>query len=149
MLSLATNSAFSGVKLSVHWYWRRILKLLAQYDDNVREILPGNRQIAEQFITSWGLLFVDDLCSGLSNPEGMDWVDWESNTMFLRFKDFILREEKQLERKLRTVNYSIDDENTLAMVTNGARPEKVRDTMCCRYTTDAFLLSIPCRLYVS
>lgn len=115
----------SGSELACNWYYRRIIRLHQIFYELSREALPANRQIISEFI-EWPVCIVDDLCSGLREPDAWDGVDWDSYPVFKKFKDYIIEQEKRIEKVLRTITYNLDDEIALTLVTGGVRPEKVR-----------------------
>jgi hypothetical protein len=73
--------------------------------------------------------FVEKIIAGLSNVSLSDNIDWESDAMFLRFKDHVVEEEEELEKRMRGVTYYIEDTSTLELISGGARPEKVRQIL--------------------
>ena len=110
------------------WYFRRIRRLFSDIQGAASRILPTNRLAVSEFVHGWSLSFVEDIMSGLRDVEEFDEVDWEYDILFARFKDYVLEEEAKLEKTLGTVNYFLDDENTLALVAGHDRPEKVGST---------------------
>ena len=111
--------------MSVQWYHRRIRKLFAEIARASELILPANRLVVGNFIVSWHLHVLEDILSGLQHTSAWDDCDWDSDITFLKFKDYIVDQESKLEQALRSVRYCIDEENTLAVMTGGGRPEKV------------------------
>jgi hypothetical protein len=82
------------------------------------------------FSISYEVRFVEKILAGLSNVSLYDNIDWDSDVMFLRFKDYVAEEEKELENRMRRVTYYIEDTVTLELISGGARPEKVRQIFC-------------------
>ncbi len=111
--------------MTTNWYWRRIRKnlgaALAAYED----MLPANRVASSGFFQWWVLATVDNTLSGLGGAREWDLVDWRGDTIFLKFKEYVLDEERKLKTKLRELSYNIDQDNILHTLTGGVRPEKV------------------------
>ncbi|KAI0699900.1 hypothetical protein C8T65DRAFT_296564 [Cerioporus squamosus] len=113
-----------GFEMTVQWYFRRIRKVIADIVRATFEALPANRKIISDFITSWQVRCVEDILSGLRDVEQWDSTDWESDVMFLKFKDYVVEHEQKIEHNLRGVKYVIDEANTLKIVAGDGRPEK-------------------------
>lgn len=111
--------------MTVQWYFRRIRKIISDIVDATIEALPANRKIIADFISSWPVRWVEDFLSGLRDVEQWDDTDWESDVMFLKFKDYVVENEQKIDHNLRGVKYVIDEANTLKIVAGDGRPEKV------------------------
>ncbi len=122
---LSAKADIAGFECSVNWYYRRIIRLIDEVAEQSKKVLPSNRKIVNSFIQSDWSLFIDDLCNGLQSAATFDSTDWDNNFLFNQFKPYLLKEEQRMEKMLCTVTYNLDDENTLALVTGGGRPEKV------------------------
>jgi len=81
-------------------------------------VLPPNRAAFDDYFeTVWITVrtLTDAVCSlsaGLDNPE--------------KFKSYLDAEDRRLENNLRAVDYVIDGNDTLTLITGGGRIEKVR-----------------------
>ncbi|RPD68335.1 hypothetical protein L226DRAFT_346944 [Lentinus tigrinus ALCF2SS1-7] len=95
-----------GFEMTVQWYFRRIRKIIGD------------------FISSWHVRWIEDFLSGLRDVEQWDSTDWESDVMFMKFKDYVVENERNIEHNLRGVNYYLDEANTLSIVAGNGRPEK-------------------------
>ncbi|KAK7040772.1 hypothetical protein VNI00_009678 [Paramarasmius palmivorus] len=113
-----------GFEMTVQWYFRRIRKLFADIYFASKRALPANRQIIAEFMTSWEIRKIEDLLSALRDVDLWDDTNWDSDVRFLKFKDYVVGNETNMDKELRRVNYYIDEANTLAMVTGSGRPEK-------------------------
>ncbi|RPD69593.1 hypothetical protein L226DRAFT_446030, partial [Lentinus tigrinus ALCF2SS1-7] len=114
-----------GFEMTVQWYFRRIRKVISEITQATVEALPANRKIIGDFISSWTVRWIEDFLSGLRDVEQWDSTDWESDVMFLKFKDYVVENERKLEHNLRGVKYYLDETNTLSIVAGSGRPEKV------------------------
>ncbi|KAF5347531.1 hypothetical protein D9758_014525 [Tetrapyrgos nigripes] len=113
-----------GFEMAVQWYFRRIRKLFADISAASQFALKTNRGVIARFITSWEILLVENFLSGLRDTDEWDDTDWNLDATFLKFKDYIIENEMGMDRRLRAVNYIIDEVNTLTMVTGAVRLEK-------------------------
>jgi hypothetical protein len=111
--------------MTVQWYFRRIRKLLLNITNASYLILPSNRKAMHAFAQSWQVQFIEWILCGLTNVDMWDNTSWDSDTMFLRFKDYVIDSEQEIQKRLRGVNYYIDDANTLNLTAGAGRPEKV------------------------
>jgi hypothetical protein len=116
-----------GVEIVSNWYYRLILQDFVELDKVAGNVLPANRHIVNGFISSRALDFVDDIMSGIQITDPYDGSDSHRNHGFLvgKFKDYILEERKRIVDVLDRLNFCIDEENTLALVTGGGRLETV------------------------
>ncbi|RPD69596.1 hypothetical protein L226DRAFT_575426 [Lentinus tigrinus ALCF2SS1-7] len=113
-----------GFEMTVQWYFRRIRKVIAGLVVATKEAHPANRSIIAEFITSDYIHWVEAILSGLHDIDEWDHTDWESDVMFLKFKDYVVEIERKIEHNLRGVKYYLDEANTLSTVSGGGRPEK-------------------------
>jgi len=115
-----------GFEMTIQWYGRRILKLFSSLSEASKAVLPANRVAVGQFMQGWSIRNTECLLSGLRDIDSWDDVDWAHNRLFLRFKEWVLQNERTMNEVLRKLVYYIDQDNTLNTVTGGGRPEKVR-----------------------
>ncbi|KAJ6562519.1 hypothetical protein B0H19DRAFT_99038 [Mycena capillaripes] len=115
-----------GFEMTVQWYYRRIRRSLASLVKTSKEVLPANRLAASRFIFSSATIWIQSILAGLCNVEDFDSVDWENDQTFLKFKGWVLGNEKRMKTVLRRLSYQIDQHNSLIMVTGGydRRPEQ-------------------------
>ncbi|KAI1783133.1 hypothetical protein LXA43DRAFT_1087143 [Ganoderma leucocontextum] len=113
-----------GFEMTVQWYFRRIRKVFAEIYYSSNAALPSNLKPISEFIGCWQTRWAEDVLSGLRNVENWDDADWEDDHVFLKFKDYVMENERRMERSLRGVNYSLDAANTLTIVAGEGRPEK-------------------------
>ena len=111
--------------MTTNWYWRRIRKNLDIAVTTYREMLPANRAASSYFFRWWVLSKVDNPLSGLRDASQWDYIDWDGDRVFSKFKGYVLDEERKLKTMLRRLSYNIDQDNTLHTLTGGDRPEKV------------------------
>ena len=115
----------TGFEMTTNWYWRRIRKNLDMAVVAYQYMLPANRAASSYFFRWWILSSVDNPLSGLRGARQWDYIDWDGDGVFSKFKDYVLDEERKLKTMLRRVSYNIDEDNTLHTLTGGDRPEKV------------------------
>ncbi|KAI0646024.1 hypothetical protein C8Q79DRAFT_730049 [Trametes meyenii] len=114
-----------GFEMTLHWYLRRIRALFAIIDSASHTVLPANRSNVGDFLSSPQICFVENLLSGLQRGDGQSVADWDWDTTFSKFKDYIVGEEDKLAKRLRSVKYVVDETNTLTVLVTGCgRPEK-------------------------
>ncbi|KAM5536716.1 hypothetical protein V8D89_009643 [Ganoderma adspersum] len=113
-----------GFEITVQWYFRRIRKVFAEIHGFGNAAMPSNLQAISRFFSSWSVHFVEDMLSGLRDIEEWEFVDWDRHHVFLRFKEYVVNTEKQMEERLRTFRYCLDDANTLTIVAGESTPEK-------------------------
>ncbi|RPD72434.1 hypothetical protein L226DRAFT_154051 [Lentinus tigrinus ALCF2SS1-7] len=118
-----------GFEMTVQWYFRRIRKVISEIAWATVQALPANRKIIADFISSWHVRWIEDFLSGLRDVEQWDNTDWESDGMFLKFKDYVVENERKFEHNLRGVKYYLDEANTLSIVAGDGRPEKQAHTV--------------------
>ena len=82
--------------------------------------------VTSSFLASWPLRWTEDLLTGLKDVDDWDDIDWANDDRFLKFKGWVMDNERKMEELLRTLVYYIDQDNTLATVSGGGRPERVR-----------------------
>ncbi|KAI1787462.1 hypothetical protein LXA43DRAFT_1029206 [Ganoderma leucocontextum] len=97
-----------GFEMTVQWYFRRIRKVFAEIYYSSNAALPSNLKPISEFIGCWQTRWAEDVLSGLRNVENWDDADWEDDHVFLKFKDYVMENERRMERSLRGVNYSLD-----------------------------------------
>jgi hypothetical protein len=112
--------------MGAQWYYRRMVNLLSYISDASHVVLPVNGKVVGSFLTSYEVAFIQNVLAGLQGVEQWDGADWERNTYFLKFKDYIVDVETKMDKILRTLTYYIDAENALNLVTGGIRVERVR-----------------------
>ncbi|KAL1941924.1 hypothetical protein VTO73DRAFT_6454 [Trametes versicolor] len=114
-----------GFEMSVQWYYRRILALFSAIHFASRSVLPANREMTGRFLSEPHMRFVVDLLAGLHPLEGWRFVDGDWEATFAKFKDYVVAQEDQLEKRLRRIKYLIDEVNTLTslVVDPADRPE--------------------------
>ena len=112
--------------MTVQWYYRRIRRLISDISDATKAVLPANRQQVQGFVSSWSVILVEDILSGLRDVSDWDSMDWESNRTFLKFKDHILDVERDMGNKLQQLRFMVEP-NTLTVVAGEGRLEKVCD----------------------
>ena len=115
-----------GFEMTLQWYFRRIRKVYSEIHSLGNTALPSNLNHISRFLSSWQMHFTEDLLAGLRDVEEWDGMDWEDDHEFLRFKDYVVENERRMKRKLCTVNYTLDEANTLTIIAGEGRPEKVR-----------------------
>ena len=111
--------------MTVQWYYRRIRKLIVELKKASSAALPANRSIVTKFLSCNSLYAVVNILSGLRRVNEWDEFDWDNHSTLSKFKTFIVDNETHMERSLRSVQYCIDETNTLTMVAGPGRPEKV------------------------
>lgn len=117
-----------GFEMTTQWYYRRIHRLLSLLSDSSKDVLPANRKVVSQFMYSWSIRATQDLLAGCRNVSYWDGVDWAHDSIFLKFKPWVLENERRMNTFLRRLVYNIDQDNTLNIVTGGGRPETVSVT---------------------
>ncbi|KAI0665852.1 hypothetical protein C8Q78DRAFT_1083428 [Trametes maxima] len=114
-----------GFEMTLHWYLRRIRALFAIIESASHAVLPANRSNVGDLLSSPQMCFVENLLSGLHRGDGQSVADWDWDTTFSKFKDYIVGEEDRLAKRLRSVKYVVDETNTLTVLVTGCgRPEK-------------------------
>jgi hypothetical protein len=101
------------------------------------------------FSNSSAVRFVEDILAGLANVSLYDNINWDSDNMFLRFKDYVVAEEEELEKRMRGVTYYIEDTSTLELISGGARPEKVWSVFICFAYADGLSAPASTALFAS
>ncbi|KAJ7181386.1 hypothetical protein C8R43DRAFT_1170245 [Mycena crocata] len=115
----------TGFEMSVQWYYRRIRRRLAALADASKKVLPANRLEVSRFMGGVGIEWTQSILAGLCNVEDFDWIDWDNDPTFLKFKGWLLDNEKRMKTVLRRLSYQIDQYNTLVTVTGQiGRPEQ-------------------------
>lgn len=90
------------------------------------DALPANRRSLAGFLASRAINTVERLLAGLNirSWEIRD-IDWRLDSIFQRFRTYLLDEEGKLERALQSITYFLDDEETLRLLVSNKPPEKV------------------------
>src|SRR5258707_1309332 len=114
--------------MTTNWYWRRIQKNLVLISVAFRDILPANRA-AFCLYSRWS---IKSILSGLRGAKDWEETDWDHDNLFMRFKDYVLDEERALKTILRQLAYHIDQDNTLHTLTGDNSPEKVHCSLFTR-----------------
>ncbi|KAL0577439.1 hypothetical protein V5O48_004549 [Marasmius crinis-equi] len=114
-----------GFRMTTHWYYRRICRLLSLIIQSSKRVLPANRRVVSEFLCAWPIAILQRHLSGFERPHFRDSIDWGNNYTFLKFKDWVDDTEQKMEEILGKLVYNIDQDNTLNTVTGGGRPEKV------------------------
>ncbi|KAF8503111.1 hypothetical protein BU17DRAFT_71814 [Hysterangium stoloniferum] len=112
-----------GFELSVNWYRAHIIKLLAHISSAVNKTLPANRVTVEYFWQSNSFFFIDSLLAGFYDGDIQDDIDIENDAQFLKFKDYILKQEASLCNMLSKVTYNLGEYDTLSIVLGPSRLE--------------------------
>lgn len=111
-------SIIAGFKWSMIDYAQKLETLFAKMEGIRTSVLPPNRAAFDDYFeTVWVAVrtltdVVSSLSAGLDNPE--------------KFKSYIDAEDRRLGKNLRAVDYVIDGNDTLTLITGGGRIEKVR-----------------------
>jgi len=106
------------------WYYYRIRRLFTLITQASKAALPANRKYISQWMRSDPVDYVQDLLSGLRIEDYAD-TDWDEDWLFLKFKQYVLDNERKMKTVLRKLSYWIDGDNMLNTVTGGGRPETV------------------------
>lgn len=114
-----------GFEMTTQWYYRRILRLFSLLSNSSTDVLPANRKVVNQFMDSWSIQATEYLLAGCRDVDFWDDMDWAQNTIFLKFKPWVLENERRMNKILRRLVYYMDQDNTLNTVTGGGRPETV------------------------
>jgi hypothetical protein len=119
------------VELVNDWYYRLILRDFIKLDEAAQNILPSNRRIVNNFVSSQALNFVNDIMSGIHITGPYDGIDSQRDHAFLfsRFREHVFERRKRIVDVLDKLNFCIDEENTLALVTGDGRLDNV-STIC-------------------
>ncbi|KAF8503107.1 hypothetical protein BU17DRAFT_101808 [Hysterangium stoloniferum] len=112
-----------GFELSVNWYRAHIIKLLAHISSAVNKTLPANRVTVERFWQSSSFYFIDSLLARFYDGDIQDDIDIENDAQFLRFKDYILKQEASLRNMLSKTTYNLSDYDTFSIVLGQSRLE--------------------------
>ncbi|KAJ7291238.1 hypothetical protein C8J57DRAFT_1704891, partial [Mycena rebaudengoi] len=115
-----------GFEMTVQWYYRRIRRSLTSLVEASKKVLPSNRAVVSTFVFSNATIWTESILAGLCKVEDFDAMDWENDEIFLKFKDWVLGNEKRMKTVLRRLSYQIDQHNTLVTITGGysGRPER-------------------------
>lgn len=125
-----------GFEMTTQWYFRRIRRLFSLLSTSSKGVLPANRKVVSSFMRSSSIYSTQYLLSGLRDIDTWDHVDWVNDSRFLKFKDWVVENERRMLQDLRKLEYYIDQDNTLSTVTRGSRPEMVGLQRILRTMTD-------------
>ena len=89
-----------------------------------RSILHCNRQFVHDFL-HLSVPFVENLLAGLEDFNMWEAAHLNRDTTFLKFKDYVLKNEERITSNLLNVKCYIDATNTYTLVAGEGRPEKV------------------------
>ncbi|TFY59079.1 hypothetical protein EVG20_g7918 [Dentipellis fragilis] len=113
-----------GVELSFNYYYHRINQMhLATFEASKRTLI-ANRKVVNDFLCSPYIAGMDQIMSGIQDSVTERSFDWDSDTLFLKFKPYIVGEEKRIRDVLESLDFNIDDESTLRLISDTSRPEK-------------------------
>ncbi|KAF8502001.1 hypothetical protein BU17DRAFT_102075 [Hysterangium stoloniferum] len=112
-----------GFELSVNWYRAHIIKLLAHISSAVNKTLPANRVTVEHFWQSDSFSFIDSLLAGFYDGDIQDDINIENDAQFLKFKDYILKQEAPLRNMLSKITFNLSDYDTFSIVLGQSRLE--------------------------
>lgn len=118
-----------GFEMTTQWYYRRIRRLFSLLSESSKDVLPANRRVVSQFLDSWSIHATERLLAGCQDVSDWDRMDWAHDSRFLKFKPWVLKNERSMNKILRRLVYFIDQDNTLNIVTGGGRPETVSVTV--------------------
>ncbi|GJE85149.1 hypothetical protein PsYK624_012270 [Phanerochaete sordida] len=116
----------AGFPLSLCYYFRRIPIFLVRIGvlaKQVREIFPDNRLIVEHLVNDYLPWALDLMLAGVYPELEESIFDWDDE-LFDRFRDYVDEEEDKMEKKLISIKYCIDAQDTLEFVTGSTRIEK-------------------------
>ncbi|KAL0569703.1 hypothetical protein V5O48_012263 [Marasmius crinis-equi] len=113
-----------GFRMTTHWYYRRICRLLSLIIQSSKRELPANRRVVSEFLCASPITILQHHLSGYERSHLRNSIDWGNHT-FSKFKNWVDDTEQKMEEILSKLVYNIDQDNTLNTVTGGGRPEKV------------------------
>ena len=92
-----------------------------------RQVSPENRYIADHIVNDFTIVVVDRLLAGVYSELAwpIRFMHGSNQELFDRFKDYVEEDEAKLKKKLESIRYYIDAEDTLDFVTGSARVERV------------------------
>ena len=111
-------SIIAGFKWSIIDYAQKIETLFAKMEGICTSVLPPNRAAFDDYFDLVWMSVrtltdaASSLSAGLDNPE--------------KFKSYLDAEDHRLGKNLQAVDYVIDGNDTLTLITGGGRIEKVR-----------------------
>ena len=96
----------------------------------LQESRQENREIIMSFMRCRCSNYIETMLGRIFEAASEDWSDpcffpYSHSVILSDFKDYLIEEEEKLECALRSVNYSIDELNTLVILTGGGRLEMV------------------------
>ena len=115
--------------MTAQWYFRRIRRLLSEIPSATKLVHRANRYQVHQFVSSQPVCLVENILSGLRNVSEWDYVDWDSDPTFLKFRDYVLGIESKMDQLLCSWNYLVGP-NMLSVVLEEGRVEKVTIVIC-------------------
>ncbi|EIN09354.1 hypothetical protein PUNSTDRAFT_134506 [Punctularia strigosozonata HHB-11173 SS5] len=112
----------TGFRITMQWYEGRIRKIISEISEVSRDVLPANRRIVDAYVGSWQTLRLPErfLAGMHDSSDGPDLDVW----LLSRFKLYVDAEYNRLKRILTSILYYIDDNGTLALLTQSQRLEK-------------------------
>jgi hypothetical protein len=118
-----SHIAITGFPLTLQYYFTRIQVLLARIGRLTRDLSPANNFVVDYFVNDcWPNYSLDQILAGVST--GLEGVGRDA-LLFERFKDYVDEEEAKMKKKLKSVKYCLDAQNTLQIVIGSGRLEKV------------------------
>ncbi|KAA1470682.1 hypothetical protein DENSPDRAFT_923800 [Dentipellis sp. KUC8613] len=113
-----------GVELSLNYYYHRINQLHLATFEASKHALTANRKAVNEFLCSPYINAMDEVISGIQDSVVEQSIDWDSDPLFLKFKSYIMSEEKRMRDILEALDFNIDDESTLRLISDTHRPER-------------------------
>jgi len=94
-----------------------------EIDKVYRSSLPGNAAVYSTFIYSWPLQIVDQAIAGILNAgaDGQAVDEYQHSS----FRDYDMEKEQRFKRVLSRLDYLIDDQDKLVLVTGPGCLEEV------------------------
>lgn len=110
--------------MTCHWYHLRIRSTLLDLANLRLKILPSNRTFVSGFMQYGTMEWLEDILSGLRDVGDGLLVDSWDDSVFLKFKEWVLFYEHRYLAVLEKMLYCIDDAN-FSIVTLEGRPGSV------------------------
>ena len=117
--TLSNHSKCVGFEVTLRQYCNRIRDRFSELCYHYESLIPGNAGVFSAVITFW---VVERVIVRVHTIDADDIEDEYQNPSFQAYAKGI---EKQLEERLKRLNYLIDDRNTLSLVTGPGRLEEV------------------------
>lgn len=126
MVDSTSHIAITGFPLTLRYYFIRIQVLLARIGRLARDLSPANNFLVDYFLNDcWPNYSLDQILAGVcTSLEGAE----RDAHIFERFKGYVDEEEAKIKRKLESVKYCVDAQDTLQLVIGSSRLEKVNIT---------------------